>query len=288
MKYYKAINYWVLGGFEGKKSPKQAIDEASEMGLDGIELTFGESIPEDISKEACYDLKKYAAEKGVGLKTLASGFYWACSLASPDPVEREKALKFSQKYIKAAANLGTETILLIPGAVDVAWDDTRPVVPYNEVWNNASESLKKLVPLAEELGVNIGIENVWNKFLLSPLEMKIFVEQFNSVRIGVYFDLGNVLISGYPEHWISILGDHIKAIHVKNFNRNDCAGLLHGFGDSLIEGDLNYEQVKKALREINYQGPLTVEMIPFSRLPDLVLPDMVLAEKVSDEFLKLF
>ena len=84
-----------------KKDPKQAIDEVSEMGLDGIELTFGESIPEDITKEGCDDLKQYAAEKGVGLKTLASGFYWGCSLASPDPEEREKALIFSQKYIKS-------------------------------------------------------------------------------------------------------------------------------------------------------------------------------------------
>ncbi len=286
--YYKAINYWVLGGFEGGKNPKEAIDDASNLGLDGIELTFGEAIPENASKAECNEIKQYADGKGIGLKTMASGFFWGCSLSSSDPDERKKAITFAQKYLQAAAYLGVETVLLIPGAVDVAWDDSRPVTPYQEVWDNASDSLRNLVKLAGDLNVNIGIENVWNKFLLSPIEMKIFLEQFNSSHIGSYFDVANVLINGYPEHWIDILGNHIKAIHIKNFTRNDCGGVLHGFGDSLNDGDLNYEQLKKSLSGIHYKGPLTVEMIPFSRLPNLVLPDMDLARKVSREFLELF
>ncbi len=286
--YYKAINYWVLGGFAGEKEPKQAIDDAADMGLDGIELTFGESINEDITEEECKTIKKYADEKRIGLKTMASGFYWGCSIASPDENERKKAMDFSKKYINTAANLGTETILLIPGAVDVAWDESRPVIPYQEVWDYAFASLKELAPLAEEKGVNIGIENVWNKFLLSPMELKMFIEKLNSPRIGSYLDLGNALINGYPEHWITLLGEHIKAIHVKNFERSDCGGVLHGFGESLKEGDLDYEKIKNALKSINYKGPLTVEMIPFSRLPDLVLPDMELARKVAKELLEIF
>ncbi len=286
--YYKAINYWVLGGFEGAKKPKQAIDDAAKMSLDGIELTFGESVNENITLQECEEIKSYAKEKGIGLKTMASGFYWGCSLASPDDDERRKAIAFSKKYIQAASNLGTETILIVPGAVDVAWDDSRPVVPYQEVWDNATKSLRELASIAEEAGVNIGLENVWNKFLLSPMEMKIFIEQFNSSHIGCYLDLGNTLIYGYPEHWISLLGEHVKAIHVKNFERTDCGGVLHGFGDSLKEGDLDYNKVKSALKSINYKGPLTVEMIPFSRLPDLVLPDMKLAHKVAKELLEIF
>jgi len=286
--YYKAINYWVLGGFEGVKEPKKAIDDASEMGLDGVELTFGDCLDENISQAECEEIRKYAEAKGIGLRTLASGFSWGCSIAASDDAEREKALEFSRKYIKVASFLGSETILFIPGAVDVAWDESRPVIPYQEVWDNAYSSLKALIPLAEETGVNIGLENVWNKFLLSPMEMKIFIEQLNSPRIGSYLDLGNTLINGYPEHWITILGDHIKAIHVKNFQRSDCGGVLHGFGDSLKEGDLNYEKIKNALISINYSRPLTVEMIPFSRLPDMVLPDMDLAHKVAKELLELF
>ena len=286
--YYKAINYWVLGGFEGKKSPKEAIDDAAEMELDGVELTFGDCIKEDITATECEAVKNYAREKGVGLKTMASGFYWGCSPGSPDKDERQKAIDFTKKYLQAAANLGVETILLVPGAVDVAWDESRPVVPYQEVWENATNSFKELVPVAEKLNVNIGFENVWNKFLLSPMEMKIFIEQFNSSKIGCYLDLGNTLLNGYPEHWITLLGNHVKAIHVKNFERTDCGGVLHGFGDSLNEGVLDYEKVKTALRTINYNGPLTIEMIPFSRLPDMILPDMDLANKVANEFKILF
>jgi len=285
--YYKAINYWVLGGFEGAKTAKQAIDDVADMGLDGIELTFGEVLPEDITMKACDEIKKYADDKNIGLKTLAAGFYWGCSLGSPDEAERKKAVAFTEKYLQVAAWFGVETVLIVPGAVDVAWDDSRPLVPYADVWEYASESLKKLVPLAEQLNVNIGLENVWNKFLLSPMEMKFFIEQFNSSHIGCYFDLGNALINGYPEHWITLLGDHVKAIHVKNFSREDAGGLLHGFGDSLLEGDLNYDAVKSALEISGYKGPLTVEMIPFCRLPDLVLPDMELSRKVAKEFLDL-
>lgn len=286
--YYKAINYWVLGGFEGAKDAKQAIDEVAEMGLDGIELTFGEVIPENITMKACDEIKKYAKEKNIGLRTMAAGFYWGCSLSSPDEEERKKAIAFTEKYLQAASWLGVETVLLVPGAVDVAWDESRPVVPYADVWNNATESLKQLVPLAEQLNVNIGMENVWNKFLLSPMEMKFFIEQFNSSNIGIYLDLGNTLLNGYPEHWINLLGDHVKAIHVKNFSREDAGGVLHGFGDSLKEGDLNYDAVKSALSSSGYKGPLTVEMIPFCRLPDMVLPDMELSQKVAKEFLEIF
>ena len=286
--YYKAINYWVLGGFEGNKSPQEAIDDAAEMGLDGVELTFGDCVKEDITAAECEAIKSYAQEKGVGLKTMASGFYWGCSPGSPDKSERQKAIAFTKKYLQTAANFGVETILLVPGAVDVAWDESRPVVPYQEVWENATKSFKELVPVAEKLNVNIGFENVWNKFLLSPMEIKIFIEQFNSSNIGCYLDLGNTLLNGYPEHWITLLGSHVKAIHVKNFERTDCGGVLHGFGDSLNEGALDYTKVKTALETINYNGPLTIEMIPFSRLPDMILPDMDLANKVAGEFKNLF
>lgn len=286
--YYKAINYWVIGGFEGGKSPKEAITDAAEMGLDGVELTFGDCVKEDISAAECEEIKVYAKEKSVGLRTMASGFYWGCSLGSPDYDERQKAIAFTKKFISTAANIGAETILIVPGAVDVAWDESRPVVPYADVWENATKSLKELVPIAEVANVNIGLENVWNKFLLSPMEMKFFIEQFNSKHIGIYLDLGNTLLNGYPEHWITLLDKHIKAIHIKNFERTDCGGVLHGFGESLKEGALNYDNVKKALQSIKYAGPLTVEMIPFSRLPDLVLPDMELANKVVGEFNELF
>ncbi len=287
MGYFKAINYWVLGGFEGGKDPYKAIDDAKNFSLDGIELTFGDCLKEDITEDECKKILSYADEKGIGLKTLAAGFYWGCSLGSEDSTEREKAISFTEKYIKVASWLNIDRILVIPGAVDVAWDETRPVTSYQNVWNNAVDSLNKVLPMAEKYGVVICLENVWNKFLLSPMEFKIFLDQFDSEYIGIYFDVGNALLNGYPEHWIEILKGKIKAIHFKNFVRDDCGGTLHGFGDDILIGDVNYGNVLKELRKIQYSGPITAEMIPFSRLPDLILPDMDLAEKTAKGLIEL-
>ncbi|MEN8255315.1 MAG: sugar phosphate isomerase/epimerase family protein [Verrucomicrobiota bacterium] len=281
---YKAINYWVLGGFDGEKGPYAAIEDAAKWGL-GLEITFGDCIPADVTEEECGKIKAAAEKAGVGLKTMATGFYWGCSLGSPDEAERAQAVEFTKKYLQAAAWLGAETILVVPAAVDVAWDPSRPVVPYKQAWDLSVESLKEILPLAEELGVNIALENVWNKFLLSPMEMKMYVDQFGSDRIGVYFDTGNCMVAGYPEHWIEILGSRIKAVHLKNFKRDDAGGLLHGFGDDLMAGDIDFAAVKAALEAHIPDVPVTAEMIPFCRLPDLILPDAALAEDTAKKLL---
>ena len=121
-----------------------------------------------------------------------------------------------------------------------------------------------------------------------PMSMRQFVDQFRSRFIGVYFDVGNCLINGYPEHWIEILGKRIAAVHVKNFTRQDCGGGLHGFGDDLLQGDVDWKAVIAALKRIDYRGAITAEMIPFSRLPNLVLPDMALARKTARQLRKIF
>jgi len=287
VKYYKAINYWVLGGFDGEKTALQAIDDAAVFGLDGVELTFGDCIKEDITREECSEIKAYAAQKNIGLETMAAGFYWGCSLGSRDPEERNRAIDFTLKYIQAASWLGVTKILVVPGAVDVAWDESRPVTAYADVWKHSINSLKRVLDDAAEKDVTICLENVWNKFLLSPMEFSYYLDQFESDHIGVYFDVGNAMLNGYAEHWIEVLGNRIKAIHFKNFKREDCGGTLHGFGDNLLEGDVNYTAVLEALDKTKYSGPITAEMIPFSRLPDLVLPDMELAENTARSLIKL-
>ena len=284
---YKAINYWVLGGFDGNRGPYAAIEDAKKWGLDGVELTVGDCLPADISEAECEKIKAAAASAGIGLKTLAAGFYWGCSLGSPDEAERIQAVEFTKKYIQIAAWIGAETILVVPGAVDVAWDPSRPVVPYQQVWDLSVKSLNEVLPLAEKLEVNIAIENVWNKFLTAPVEMKIYIDQFGSDRIGCYFDTGNCMINGYAEHWIEILGNRIKAVHLKNFKRDDAGGVLHGFGDDLMSGDLDFSAVKSALEKHIPHVPVTAEMIPFCRLPDLVLPDAKLAADTAKKLLRV-
>ena len=107
----------------------------------------------------------------------------------------------------------------------------------------ALECISRLVPTAEDLGVSIAIENVWNKFLLSPLEMRDFIDHFDSENVGAYFDVGNVLLTGYPEQWIRILGPRIKRIHIKDFKNS--IGTEDGFVD-LLEGDIDFEAIKKS------------------------------------------
>lgn len=288
MSSFKAINYWVLGGFDGQKGPYKAIEDAAAMGLDGLEITVGDCIGIDTSEAECRKIAGMAKNAGIGLRTLATGFYWGCSMASGNREERLRALDFTRKYLRLASWLGAESVLVVPGAVDVAWDSSRGVASYREVWERSSESLRELLPTAREFGVNIAIENVWNKFLLSPMEMKSYVDQFADPALGVYFDTGNCMISGYPEHWIETLGKRVKAVHVKNFRRENAGGTLAGFGDDLTAGDLDFAAVAAALKLHAPEAPLTVEMIPFSRLPELGLPDMELARDCAAKLKRLF
>lgn len=289
MKNTLQINYWTLGGFEGKTPIEDAIREVKEMGLDGIELTFGAGeFSPGINRERCKEIKRFADSLGVKIETCATGTYWGLSLASTSNTIRKKAIAFTKEYLQVASWVGAKVCLVIPGAVFVPWEENQPVIPYARVWELATASIKELIPFAKKMGVKIGIENVWNGFLTDPVAMRIFVDQFRSSYVGVYFDVANCIINGFPEHWIEILGKRIVAIHIKNFKRNDCAGGLHGFGDDLLSGDVNFDGVKKALQKIKYKGPLTAEMIPFSRLPDLVLPDTPLARDTAKKMLQIF
>jgi len=288
MENLLALNYWVMGGFDAQTDVCTAIKQAKNYGLDAIEFTFGEIIPEDVTNEELDTIKKCADENGIKLKTLASGFYWGCSFSAEDETDRKKAISFTKKYLNAASKLGVETILVVPGAVEIPWEENAPVIPYDIVWERSITALKELAPIAEELSVNIGLENVWNNFLLSPIEMKMYLDEIESEFIGAYFDVGNVVRVGVPEHWIKILGKKIKAIHIKNYKREDACGGLHGFGDNILEGDIDFNKVKEALKEINYKGPITAEMIPFSRLPNLVLPDEPLAKVTAERLIKIF
>ena len=137
------------------------------------------------------------------------------------------------------------------------------------------------------LGVNLALENVWNRFLISPMEWKFFLDQFGSKRVGIYFDVANCCLNCRPEDFPEILGDSIKAVHLKNFAESDSAGGLHGFGDDLFKGVVDFRKLFAAFAKIGYTGPYTVEMIPFSRLPDLVMPDSALAEKMVAQIKEL-
>jgi L-ribulose-5-phosphate 3-epimerase len=254
----KGINIW---SFRAGTSVKECILMAKEAGFQGIELALAETgeVSLESSKKELLELKNFAFENILEIPSLATGLYWSYSLTSENKTNRDKAKDIVKKQLETAAILGADTILVVPGAVGVDFISGSEVVSYDKAYDNALEALTELKTTAESYNVSIGIENVWNKFLLSPLEMRNFIDTVNSPFVGSYFDVGNVLYSGYPEQWIRILGKRIKKLHFKDYRRS--VGTLSGFVD-LLAGDVDYPEVMRALQEIGYNDYAFGEMIP--------------------------
>ncbi|RTE04863.1 sugar phosphate isomerase/epimerase family protein [Paenibacillus whitsoniae] len=254
----KGINIW---SFPGMLKVNECIDIAKKAGFDGIELALNETgeLSLESSEKEVAAYRQYAEDKGIQLSSLASGLYWSYPPTSSKTETRQKAKDIVKKQLEHAATLGVDTILVVPGAVGVDFIPDSEVVPYDEAYDNALEAFTELAAEAEAHKVSIGLENVWNKFLLSPLEMRDFIDKVGSPYVGAYFDVGNVVFSGYPEHWITILKDRIKKVHFKDYRR--AAGGLHGFVD-LLAGDVNYPEVMKALQAVGYDDYVIAEMIP--------------------------
>ena len=263
----KSISYW---SFPPNLSLKECFVLAKKAGFEAIEVALpsGKEITLDSGKEDLTQVKKEANEAGLELSSLASGLFWDYSLTSNSSETREKAKQIVRKMLEFASYLSVDTILVVPGAVDVFFQPGGEVVSYDVVYERALSALKELAPVAEKYRVNIGVENVWNKFLLSPLEMRDFIDKVGSPFVGAYFDVGNVILTGYPEQWIRILGKRIKKVHLKDFRSS--IGNANGFVD-LLEGDVNWKEVIAALKEVGYDGYLTAEMMPVYKENDQAL-----------------
>ncbi|WP_336785424.1 sugar phosphate isomerase/epimerase family protein [Paenibacillus sp. MMO-177] len=254
----KGINIW---SFPAGMSIEESIELAKDAGFDGIELSLNETGPLSLESttEEVRAIRQFADNTGIELSSLASGLYWDYPPTSENEQVSAKAFDVARKQLEHAAALGVDSVLIVPGAVGVDFIPNAPVVPYDRAYDNALAFFTKLAKEAEAVKVSVGIENVWNKFLLSPLEMRGFIDAVGSEYVGSYFDVGNVVYSGYPEHWISILNKRIKKVHFKDYRRQ--AGGLHGFVD-LLAGDVDYPEVIRALEAIGYNDYVTAEMIP--------------------------
>ncbi len=253
----KGINIWSF--------PAQPLAEsfalARDAGFDGVEvglLAEGEVSLKSTEKELL-KVKEEAKNNGIELYSIATGLYWDHWLTDDLPAERQVAKDIVKKHLETAKILGCDTILVVPGSVHAEFAAPGKVVDYESAYQRSLEALCELKEHAEALQVNIGIENVWNQFLTSPLEMRSFIDQIDSPFVGSYFDVGNVLFNGHPEHWIKILGNRIKKVHFKDYRI--AAGGLHGFVD-LLAGDVDYPAVMRALSEVGYDGWVSAEMIP--------------------------
>jgi len=186
---------------------------------------------------------------GLVIPSVCGVKHWQKPLTDPDPKVREEGLEALKQTLRDAKRYGASSVLLVPGIVNQQ-------VSYDDAYRRSQAEIRKAVPLAEELGVKIAIEDVWNHFLLSPLEAARFVDEFNSPAVGWHFDVGNVINFGWPEQWIRILGKRVQKLHIKEFSRKlrDNEGLWKGFDVKLLEGDDNWPAVMKAVDEIGYTG----------------------------------
>lgn len=253
----KGISIWSFPA----GSLKDSFELAKKAGFEGVEVALDETgeLSLESTEKDLLKIKEQAKDSGIELYSIASGLYWSYWLNDDDPAVREKAKDIVKKQLDSASILGCESILVVPGTVNADFAAPGKVIDYETTYQRSLEAFLELKDYAEKCKVEIGLENVWNKFLVSPMEMRGFIDTINSKYVGSYLDIGNVLYNGYPEHWISILNKRIKKVHFKDYRI--AAGGLHGFVD-LLAGDVNFPQVMEELEKVGYDGWVTAEMIP--------------------------
>lgn len=246
VKLRKAVKYTMI---TGKASPRENLQMLADIGFEGVELQPG--------KHDVKEMIEASKTTGVKIHGLVGGNLWRIRLSDPDAQVRAKAVEYLKNALREAKTYGASTVLVIAGRVD---KDT----PYADVYKRSQEELAKAIPTAEELGIVMAIENVWNNFLLSPLEAARFVDELKSPQVRWYFDVGNVVRSGWPEHWIDVLGPRIIKLDIKEYDRKlqKEQGLWKGFTAEIGDAadGVEWPVVMKALARINFSGWATAEV----------------------------
>jgi hexulose-6-phosphate isomerase len=194
------------------------------------------------------------ASKKTGLKvhSVMNSDHWRLPLSSSDPAVVAGSVKGMETSLRNAALWGADTVLLVPAVVDAN-------TSYRDAWTRSQRVIReRLLPMARDLKVVIAVEEVWNKFLLSPLEFARYVDEFESPWVRAYFDVGNVVFYGYPQDWIRTLGSRIAKVHIKDFRLDRSKGSFSWV--NIGEGDIDWPEVRKALAEVGYSGYVTTEV----------------------------
>lgn len=218
------------------------------LGFDGVEL----DAPSDLDRN---EVIRARDATGLPIHGVVDSVHWQQTLGDPDPAVRAAGLQGLRAALQDAHAYGATTVLLVPAVV-------KKEISYADAYRRSQEEIRKALPLAEELGVRIALENVWNQFLLSPLEYARYIDEFESPWIGAYFDIGNIVNYGWPEHWIRTLGPRILKLDIKEFSRKkrDDEGLWKGFDVEIGDGDCDWPAVRQALADIGYEGWATAEV----------------------------
>jgi L-ribulose-5-phosphate 3-epimerase len=236
----KAVEYNML---PRTLSVREKFLLAKGIGFEAIELP---TTPDPAKADEMLAASK---EAGLPIHSVMNSEHWRSPLSSSDPAVVEKSMEGMRTSLHNAKLWGADTVLLVPAVVN-------PETSYAQAWERSQRQIRKLLPLAEELKVIIGIEEVWNKFLLSPIEMAHYLDEFQTPWIRAYFDIGNCAITGYPQDWIRTLGKRIVKLHVKDFSFKKRVAEF----SPLLEGEIDWKAVHAALGEIGYQSTATVEI----------------------------
>jgi L-ribulose-5-phosphate 3-epimerase len=242
---------------------------ARQAGFDGVQPYLEPTgyFSLESSDRVLTDIAGAAAKNGIELPSIEIAPF-SFSFTTDDEAERRRSIAHVRRCLEVAAALGSQGVLVIPGWVGLPWDKSAPLVRYDIAYDRTAAALTELAPNAEKLGVSLLLENIWNRFLLSPIEMRALLDSIGSPRVRAIFDVGNIVAVGYPEQWIEILGSRIQEIHLKDYRAS--VGTVDGFVD-LLSGDVNWSAVMHALRESGYDGFLTAEVFPQPFAPDLVV-----------------
>jgi hexulose-6-phosphate isomerase len=269
----KSINLWAFP-YPERMTLEECLRLAKEAGFDGIELNY--DLDNDLSPKSgtreFQAIRTLADKIGIAISGLCSFLFWPYPLTSHDLEKRTRGMELAALMTRAAHDLGVENLLVVPGAVHIPWRTDYEPVPNDVCDRRAREAITKLLPTAEKLGVSLNIENIFfNGYLMTPGEMLSFVDSFQSDRVRVHFDTGNIMMFQFPEHWISILGSRIKNVHLKEFTKKGTDFSLESFRP-LLDGTTNWPAVLAAFEQVGYEGYLTFEYFhPYPHYPEALV-----------------
>ena len=242
------------GSLPPKLSPKRKLELAKEAGLDGVEIGQFET------REETEKVRAIAEDVGLEIHSVMAGTHWQLPLSSTNEEVRLKGVEGIKQALQVAAWAGAGTVLVVPGVVTA--DES-----YEAVYDISRKSIRELIPAAEKLDITMALENVWNKFLLSPMEMSEYIDSFKHPLVQAYFDVGNILIYGYPHHWVETLGSRIRKVHIKDFNVSQRQFV------PVLSGDVDFPRFINALRGVGFDDYLTAELAPYPQFPEQLVWD---------------
>lgn len=257
----------VLGELSGRAGPAQGAEHlGSPLRYLGFHPYANDEFCLDCGPDDVARVRDLADEAGVRVPSISTVLPFVHPLTAEDPETRARGSAILRQALEFAGILGAESVLVVPGVVV-------PGISYIDALQRSRACLEELVPHAEEHGVVLAVENVWNQMLLSPIEFRDFLDTIDSRWVRAYIDVGNAVRTGFGDDWLRVLGERVDKVHACNFRAE--VGNLTGFTRHLLDGDVDWPAVTAALDAIGYDGWITAEITPPApHFPDKVVRDV--------------